>query len=253
SMRVVSFDVPSDTISTQLKWSWQGGGFKPLSNQVMATPVVAQLNDDNGDGNIDEKDIADLIVVTFEGSKYVNGGLVRALSGVDGSELWSYEQGEAIADARYSPAVADLDGDGVVEIVTTNTSSSYLNILDNNGHVKKQILKAQTGGRSVGSITLADLDGDGSVEILSSDGVYNYESGLVFSHPWAPSSINVDIDGDNSQEVFSGGVMYQNSGAVNWQYLANDMVWFSSLVNLDNDERPEIVASVPAAFATGEN
>ncbi|WP_340480958.1 beta-prism lectin domain-containing protein [Vibrio anguillarum] len=253
SMRVVSFDVPSDTISTQLKWSWQGGGFKPLSNQVMATPVVAQLNDDNGDGNIDEKDIADLIVVTFEGSKYVNGGLVRALSGVDGSELWSYEQGEAIADARYSPAVADLDGDGVVEIVTTNTSSPYLNILDNNGHVKKQILKAQTGGRSVGSITLADLDGDGSVEILSSDGVYNYESGLVFSHPWAPSSINVDIDGDNSQEVFSGGVMYQNSGAVNWQYLANDMVWFSSLVNLDNDERPEIVASVPAAFATGEN
>ncbi|RMZ61959.1 hemolysin, partial [Vibrio anguillarum] len=82
SMRVVSFDVPSDTISTQLKWSWQGGDFKPLSNQVMATPVVAQLNDDNGDGNIDEKDVADLIVVTFEGNKYVNGGLVRALSGV---------------------------------------------------------------------------------------------------------------------------------------------------------------------------
>ncbi|EGQ9851616.1 hemolysin [Vibrio cholerae] len=253
SMRVVPYDGDSSALNMKLKWSWQGSAFQPNSNQVMVTPIVAQLNDDNGDGKIDEKDVADLIVVTFEGNKYANGGLVRALSGVDGSELWSYANGGVIADARYSPAVGDLDGDGIVEIVTTNNRDQFITILDNQGNIKKQIPTTESGWRIVGDITLADLDHDGSVEILAADGVYNYHSGLVFNHPWAPSSINVDVDGDQQQEVFSGGTLFQNNGAINWQYQANDAVWFSSLVNLDNDAEPEIVASVPATFATGDN
>ncbi|NCO46129.1 MAG: VCBS repeat-containing protein, partial [Vibrio sp.] len=156
---------PSE-INTQLKWSWQGSSFKPESNQVMAAPIVAQLNDDNGDGKIDENDIADIIVITFEGNKYTQGGLVRALSGIDGSELWSYDNGGIIADARYSPAVADLDGNGVVEIVTTSTISPYINILDNEGQIKKQILKSASGWHSVGAISLSDLNNDGSIDIL---------------------------------------------------------------------------------------
>ena len=50
---------PSE-INTQLKWSWQGSSFKPESNQVMAAPIVAQLNDDNGDGKIDEDERGDV-------------------------------------------------------------------------------------------------------------------------------------------------------------------------------------------------
>ncbi|MBF4323195.1 hemolysin, partial [Vibrio anguillarum] len=65
---------PSE-IKTQLKWSWEGSSFQPEFNQVMAAPIVAQLNDDNGDGKIDENDIADIIVVTFEGNKYAKGGI----------------------------------------------------------------------------------------------------------------------------------------------------------------------------------
>ncbi|MDE1242755.1 beta-prism lectin domain-containing protein [Vibrio aestuarianus] len=240
-------------ISTQLKWSWNGSSFKPESVQVMMTPVVAQLNDDNGDGKIDNGDVADIIMVTFEGNKYANGGLVRALSGVDGSELWTYANGGVIAEARNSPAVADLDGDGVVEIVTTTAVSQYINVLDNTGNIKKQILKAETGWRSIGEISLADLDGDSSIEILSADGVYNYDTGLLFSHSWAPSSISGDFDGDQVQEVFSGGALYQSSGALDWQYQANDMVWFSSLVNLDSDDSPEVVVSVPASYSNAAN
>lgn len=78
------------------------------------------MNDDNGDGKIDEKDVVDLIVVMFEGNKYVNGGLVCVLSGVDGFELWSYVNGGVIVDVCYLLVVGDLDGDGIVEIVIIN-------------------------------------------------------------------------------------------------------------------------------------
>ncbi len=212
-----------------------------------------QLNDDNGDGKIDEKDTADIIVVTFEGNQYANGGYIRALSGVDGSELWSYSNGGVIADARYSPAAADLDGDGLIEIVSTSALSPYITILDHQGNIKKQLLKSASGWRSVGDIALADINGDGHLEILAADGVYSYESGLLFSHDWAPSSIAFDSNGNGQKEVFANGALYQNNGAYLWQYQANDTVWFSSVANLDGDNSPELVVSVPASLNTAQN
>lgn len=248
-----AFASSSSDIQTKLKWSWSTSVFHPESNQVMAAPIVVQLNDDNGDGKIDEKDVADIIVVTFEGNKYANGGYIRALSGVDGSELWSYSNGGVIADARYAPAAADLDGDGLIEIVSTSALTPYINILDHQGNIKKQLLKSASGWRSVGDIALADINGDGNIEILAADGVYSYESGLLFSHDWAPSSIAFDSNGDGQREVFANGTLYQNNGAYLWQYQANDTVWFSSVANLDGDDKPELVVSVPASLSTPEN
>ncbi|ENM5786837.1 VCBS repeat-containing protein [Vibrio metoecus] len=245
-----AFASNSSDIQTKLKWSWSTSVFHPESNQVMAAPIVVQLNDDNGDGKIDDKDVADIIVVTFEGNKYAKGGYIRALSGVDGSELWSYSNGGVIADARYAPAAADLDGDGLIEIVSSSEKSPYINILDHQGNIKKQLTKS---ARSAGAITLADINGDGQIEILASDGVYNYDSGLLFSHDWTPGSIAFDSNGNGQKEVFANGALYQNNGAYLWQYQANDTVWFSSVANLDGDNNPELVVSVPASLNTAQN
>lgn len=243
----------ADEILTQLKWSWSTSAFHPESNQVMTTPIVVQLNDDNGDGKIDQHDVADIVIVTFAGNQYSQGGYLRALSGIDGSELWDYSNGGVIADARYAPAAADLDGDGIVEIVSTSGLSPYINIVDHQGNLKQQLLKSASGWRSVGDISLADIDNDGQIDILAADGVYNYHSGLLFSHDWAPSSLAFDSDDDGQREVFANGTLYQNSGAYLWQYSANDTVWFSSVANLDLDEQPELIVSVPASLSTPEN
>ncbi len=251
SMRVVAKE---QAIEPKLTWSWQGSDFMPEFDQVMVSPVVVQLNDDNNDGQINNQDVADIIVVTFEDNKYKDGALVRALSGVDGSELWNYANGGIIADARYSVAAADLDGDGIVEIVTSKLEDDFYSVLDHKGNIKKKIDKFTQGWSTVGQFSIADLNNDGSIEIIAPDGVYNYDTGmLVYNYTWASAPIALDIDSDGEQEVFAAKTMFDTDGSALWTYQSNDRVWFSSVANLDDDAQPELVVSTPATYATAQN
>ena len=89
--------------------------------------------------------------------------------------------------------IADLDGDGVPEIVTISYGT-YLIIMDNEGNVKSSkplpLLPGQTYQRSgaVGSLDIADLDDDGKPEIVTiyygtsagtSNSYYGYAAYLV--------------------------------------------------------------------------
>ncbi|KKL27498.1 hypothetical protein LCGC14_2384570, partial [marine sediment metagenome] len=75
---------PIAPFAMQQKWQWNSSEFMPEHVQVITTPVTAQLNDDNADGIIDNNDVADVIIVSYEGIASSRPGLVRALSGVDG-------------------------------------------------------------------------------------------------------------------------------------------------------------------------
>lgn len=242
SMRVVAKDAE---VEPELTWSWQESDFMPQYNQVMSSPVIVQLNDDNGDGKINNRDIADIIVTTFSDSNYSQNGVVRALSGKDGAELWDYREGPIFADPRYSVAAADLDGDGKIEIVSGAIDSNYITILDHQGHQKKQIEIISTG-YPAGQFAIADIDNDGSAEILGADGVYNYQTGLLkFSFAWSPAPIPVDADGDGIQEVFADTSLYDANGAEVWSYPTPYRAWFSSVANLDDDASPELIVSIP--------
>ncbi|KGY11928.1 hemolysin [Vibrio tubiashii] len=250
SMRVIA---KQPQIKPELTWAWQGSDYMPEYNQVMSSPVVVQLNDDNGDGQIDDKDIADVLVVTFTGSKYSENGVVRALSGKDGSELWDYRDGALLADPRYSVAAADLDGDGVIEVVAGGIRSPYVTVADNQGRVKKQISKLYSSA-SVGQYAIADLDSDGSIEIIGAQGVYNYDSGMMlYTYAWSQSPIPVDSDGDGIQEVFADASLYNANGAEVWSYPTRYQIWFSSVANLDDDDHPELIFSTPRSSDEPEN
>ncbi|MEF1171382.1 hemolysin, partial [Vibrio sinaloensis] len=251
SMRVVS---RSPEVEPVLAWSWQGSSFMPEYDQVMVSPVVVQLNDDNNDGKIDSKDTADIIVITFKDNQYTYGGLVRALSGVDGSEIWDYSNGGVIADARYSVAAGDLDGDGVVEIITNNHEEPFYNILDNKGNVKKIIDKNEKKWGALGQVSIGDIDNDGTLEIIAPDGVYNYDAGFsMYSYAWTPSPISFDYDGDGFQEVFAEQTLFDGGGSAIWSYQSDSLVWFSSVANLDSDNSPELIVSTPTIKSSDEN
>nr|MDC2855228.1 VCBS repeat-containing protein [Ningiella sp. W23] len=234
---------PVAPFSMQQKWSWNSSDFMPEYVQVVTTPVTAQLNDDNGDGNIDNNDIADVIVVTYEGKASSRPGLVRALSGIDGTELWNYENGGVFSDPRNSIATADLDGDGIVEIVLNDYSSPVVQIVNNLGQVKKELEKS---GKPLGAVTLSDINNDGVVEIVTGNNVLSYETGLLYTTNWSAASTTFDTDNNDTQEVLAGGGLYDVNGAQLWQYGEPGATWFSSVANLDNDLNPEVVISNPS-------
>ena len=54
------------------------------SDRVMMPPIVLQLDDDNCDGVIDERDDPEVIWSSFIGSSYNNNGTLHAASITDG-------------------------------------------------------------------------------------------------------------------------------------------------------------------------
>lgn len=233
------------------KWHWNSSDFMPEYNQVMATPVVVQLNDDNNDGVINNDDVSDVVVVTF--NKSYSKGIVRALSGLDGSELWDYSQGPVMADASYSLAAADFDGDGIVEIVAPNRTEDFISIIDHNGVTKKQIAKINSGWTTASDVAIADIDNDGSLEFTLGDAIYNYDNGSLFNVNWSPTASIFDSNNNGYQEIFSRGELLDHNGAVLWSYTGDSIVWFSSVADIDNDGQPEVILSIPSSSSTPEN
>ena len=244
---------PIAPFTMERKWHWNSSDFMPEYNQVMATPVVAQLNDDNGDGIIDNNDVSDVIVVTFKKGNVPNG-IVRALSGLDGSELWDYSQGTIMADAAFSVGAADLDGDGIVEIVASSNIQDFVSVIDHNGVTQKQITKANLSRKAVNDVAIADINSDGSLEFTLGNAVYNYDIGALFEigEGWSPSSIIFDSNNDGAQEVLTRGKLHDLYGIEFWDYIGESDVWFSSIADIDSDGQPEIILSIPSGASTPE-
>lgn len=234
---------PVAPFSMQQKWQWNSSDFMPEYIQVSTTPVVVQLNDDNSDGVIDSNDVADVVVVSYKNRASSIPGLVRALSGIDGSELWTYENGAVLSDARNSIAAADLDGDGIVEIVTNDQTSDVIQVINHLGQVTKEFNKS---GTPIGAVTLSDINNDGVVEIVTGNNVFSYETGLLYTTNWSAASTTFDADNNDTQEVLAGGGLYDSYGSKLWQFGEPGSMWFSAIANLDDDVSPEIVISNPS-------
>ncbi|MCA9660988.1 MAG: hypothetical protein KC486_21785, partial [Myxococcales bacterium] len=107
---------PVDDFAIELKHYWGGEIQAPTSTDVMMTPIVIQLDDDNCDGKVNEKDIPELVFSTFSGGAYYKQGTLHAISIVDGQieEKWTLPD---VTQPGGGLAGGDLDNDGVPEIV----------------------------------------------------------------------------------------------------------------------------------------
>ncbi|MGD9171753.1 MAG: carboxypeptidase regulatory-like domain-containing protein, partial [Candidatus Thiodiazotropha sp.] len=194
-----------------LKWSWNGSSVQPSYNQVLMAPVVVPLEDTNNDGLFDENDTPSIVFSTAYPSNTNRSGYLRAVSGLDGRELWTASR---LIHRAGSLAAGDIDNDGAIEIIavrpgstTTALQSTGLIAFEHTGEVKWE--NTDTAGVNWGSASIADIDGDGEAEIiggntvLNADGTLRWQgsgySGVKTSHV-GQLSIVADINLDGAQE-----------------------------------------------------
>ena len=133
-----------------------------------------------------------------------------------GTVEWNYTAGYSVSS---SPAIADIDGDGELEIIvgsycydTKTNLSTYgmLYVFDSKGEVEWSY---QTDGAIVSSPAIADIDGDGKMEVIvgSNDGrlyVLNSKGEVEWSYQTDGAIVSspaiADIDGDGNLEIAVG-------------------------------------------------
>lgn len=188
-------------------WSPPVGIPEPEHVHVMMAPMVANLTDDNGNGIIDEDDIPDVVFNTFSRSLdgvpsgYGMNGILRIISGDDGSTIHSFTGADERVIGGAQVAIADLDGDGFPEIVTCSSKrsgSSYANMGPLIAFTSKpragdpsdrewQVLwraEDADGRADCGQAgpAIADLDGDGNPEVMIRYTVVSGQTGAILAH-----------------------------------------------------------------------
>lgn len=224
---------PEDPWNVAVEWHLPTGG-----EGVVVMPAVGNLTDDNGDGFVDDRDIPEIVFTVYWENvlRAVSGDTgevlfevpdIQGTSGVaiadvdrdgdneiialygttvfsvvaieaDGSIAW---QSPSHLDllAYATPVVADLDGDGDVEVVVDKL------VLEGATGEVVSILDVQTGRRSIRSPIIADVDVDGIQEILIGTDRFAPDGTLEYRNPRAdPRSVHsavADVDGDPEGET----------------------------------------------------
>ncbi|MFL5346256.1 MAG: FG-GAP-like repeat-containing protein [Hyalangium sp.] len=229
----------------ELEWAWTGSPILPEFNQVMMTPAVADVNQDG---------IPDIIFTTFHDAPPDETdwkeGVLRAISGDDGHDLWTVIDPAYRIKGASSIAVGDIDNDGKVEICGIPYDGRGIICYENDGAFKFRTAPDAFDYNEWGGPSIADLDGDGVPEILDGNRVYSNTGALKWvgsdgmggAQYTGPVSFAADIDGDGQQELVNGRSVYRADGSLK---CANTSIpsGLSAVGNFDGDTKGEIVVS----------
>ena len=228
-----------------LQWAWTGSSILPEFNQVMMTPAVADVNGD-GTPDIIFSSFRDIPNDDFDWRE----GVLRAISGNDGHDLWAVTDPAYRIKAAASITVGDIDNDGKVEICGIPMDGRGIICYENDGTFKFRTAPDAFDYNEWGGPSLADLDGDGTVEILDGNRVYSNTGALKWvgsdgmggAQYTGPVSFAADIDNDGKQELINGRSMYRADGSLK---CANTNVpqGLAAVGNFDGDTKGEIVVA----------
>jgi len=258
---------PIDDFAIELKHYWGGVTEAPTSSDVMMTPIVLQLDDDNCDGKVNENDIPELVFSTFSGGAYYKQGTLHAISIVDGEmvDKWS---SPSTTHPGGGLAGGDLDGDGIPEIVgcadpgpgggsccdplALNTGVIALHGDGTPFWTQLDVGKVHCGYESP---AIGDVDQDGKPEVLVGWTLLDGATGAIKMELDPESSYGAtltgltDLDDDGVLDITDGQRAYRANGELLWDLRANKVndpanaipAGFHGIGDFDKDGVPEVV------------
>lgn len=241
------------------------GAFNPVKKyqalrgaKIIATPMVANLTDDNGDGLINSDDVPDIAVPVFDGRGQFDGASIIIIDGATG-QMHHRTEGTRLVSALNDIAIADIDADGFPEIVAAYNDGNHLIAFEHDGSRKWLSDYDPLPGRrdAGGSISIADLDADGIPEIVTGASVYDANGhlladgrdlgGTIGYKLYTSISAIADVDLDGRPEIIAGPTSYEfQGGALRIDWRRPDLEdGFVGIANFDEDEFAEIVLVAP--------
>jgi YD repeat-containing protein len=136
------------------------GTFQPQQRfAAITTPNSCSVGDLNGDGKVD-------LVTSTNGE---TGNNVAVLFG-NGDGTFQLPQTLEVGSGTRGSALADVNGDGKLDIITANTYSDDVSVLLGNGDGTFQPqLTVALGDVNPRAVKVADVDGDGKLDILTAN------------------------------------------------------------------------------------
>ena len=260
-----------EPVRPALEWMWTASDTEPDHVQVMMTPIVGPLVDSNNDGRINESDVP-AVLFTATTTNHLTGGILRAVRGSDGQELWSYTDRKVYGAS--SPALGDLDDDGVPEVVAYAwrdirrgaPQNAGLIALDNAGNELWNNTDVNRGGHvEMGSPAIANIDPNSAGNEIASCFWLVSATGRTLWDVWGDlpdghtprgfcSPAVADIDNDGRMEIVIGARAYNHDGSVAWTNTNLYAQWgldydiAPAIADLDGNGTPEVIVVRGAVY-----
>ncbi len=182
-----------------------------------------------------------------------NHAIARAYSVKTHTQIWEQTVGYGVEAA---PAIGDLDGDSLPEVVFSLIHSGGIRVLNNDGSL---LWANASWPYFYTSPTLIDVDGDGLADIVNMDTIdhtaiaFRGTDGTELWHTLLPDTtwsqaamVTVDIDGDGSLEILTGsdsGLYSLNAatGQIEWLFPADGVRREPRVADIDGNGNAEIV------------
>ena len=192
------------------------GTFAPkvTYNDIGTGQTSMAIADLNGDG------LPDIITSDYYGG--VEGHDVSVMIN-EGNGTFGTPTFYGTSSGPFGVAVADLNGDGKPDIVTSNWDTGTISVLVGNGNGTFQpSVTVATAGDEAGSVAIADLNHDGkpdlvvgnyaddTVSVLLGNGDGTFKPQVIYAAGYDPSGVSLaDLNGDGNEDII---VANQNDG-----------------------------------------
>ncbi len=217
----------------------------PAFHQCVMTPQVADLDGDC---------IPEIIFNTYQNSSYTNNGILRVIRGDTGERVWTLGDDQYRTDPGSHPAIGDINGDGIPEVITEASGNALIAVQGDTGNVLWVSENHNNGGVS-GAPALVNFDGAGNPEIAFGHTIYDANGAIAFeaagseatgTNGIGPISCVADLTGDGLPELIAGATVWTFTGTVGTDFEGTEL-WqgspadgYCGIADFNLDGMPEV-------------